>query len=84
MIIMRVLLVKLLCQTVIGWISVLECLFAGTCGCQRLRYVMSCYVMSAFLIALLVEDPGFEVTYLVLVTSERGFRGPGCVPSQVT
>jgi hypothetical protein len=41
MAIMSVPLVLLLCQTVMGWVSVLECLFLGTRGYQRLRPILS-------------------------------------------
>jgi hypothetical protein len=41
MAIMHIFMVKLLCQAVMGWILVLECLLPGACGCARLRPVLS-------------------------------------------
>jgi hypothetical protein len=41
MMIMRVLMVKLLCQVVMGWVPVLECLLPDTRGCQRIHPFLS-------------------------------------------
>jgi hypothetical protein len=41
MTIMRVLIVKSLCQVVMGWIPVLECLLPGVCWCMCLSPIIS-------------------------------------------
>jgi hypothetical protein len=41
MVIMCVFMVELLCQLVMGWVLVLECLLLGARGCQRLHLVLS-------------------------------------------
>jgi hypothetical protein len=41
MMIMRIFVVELLCEAVMGWIPALECLLPGTRGCMWLCLVLS-------------------------------------------
>jgi hypothetical protein len=78
MAIMHVLSLDLLCQAVMGRVPVLECLLLGARVCQRLRPILFGFKCP------LLEGPSSRVTCPVPGTPKHGYRGPGCVLSQVS